>query len=189
MWYNQLRNYAEWYYTKYFPSCRTLRDKLVRKCDDTELVERVMSDLATLFVEDKIIESRVHAYVGQGKTTRTIRQKLLEKKYDKALIDAALALESDTLTDPETFRLPIERLVQKGIQRWVAKKVLKYELQMKYPDAKSLISELLEDYDDREILVKKTPELLKKYTQEQVVTKLCQKGFSLSDVYTVLRRR
>lgn len=76
-----------------------------------------MSDLATLFVEDKIIESRVHAYVGQGKTTRTIRQKLLEKKYDKALIDAALALESDTLTDPETFRLPIERLVQKGIQR------------------------------------------------------------------------
>lgn len=60
---------------------------------------------------------------------------------------------------------------------------------MKYPDAKSLISELLEDYDDREILIQKTPELLKRYTQEQVVTKLCQKGFSLSDVYTVLRRR
>jgi len=67
--------------------------------------------------------------------------------------------------------------------------MLQYELQMKYPEAKSLVSEMLSDYDDMEILTKKAPELLKKYTQEQVVRKLCQKGFSLSDVYTVLRRR
>lgn len=85
----------------------------MRKCEDMELVERVMSDLSPLFVEDKIIESRVHAYVGQGKTTRTIRQKLLEKKYDKVLVDAALEIQSDTLNNPETFRLQIERLVQR----------------------------------------------------------------------------
>lgn len=60
---------------------------------------------------------------------------------------------------------------------------------MKYPEARDLLSELLEGYDDGEILVKKAPELLKKYSQEQVVTKLCQKGFNLSDIYTVLRRR
>ena len=189
MWYIQLRNYAEWYYTKYFPSCRTLREKLVRKCEDAELVDRVMTDLSPLFVEDKIIESRVHAYVGQGKTTRAIRQKLLEKKYDPVMVDAALTLEVDTLTNPETFRPQIERLIQKGIQKWTAKKILQYELQMKYPEAKRLVSELLIEYDDREILIKKAPELLKKYTQEQIVTKLCQKGFNLSEIYTVLRRR
>jgi len=189
MWYIQLRNYAEWYYTKYFPSCRTLREKLVRKCEDMELVERVMADLTSLFVEEKIIESRVHAYVGQGKTTRAIRQKLLEKKYDKDLVNAALEMQSETLSDPETFRPQIERLIDKGAQKWTAKKLLQYELQMKYPEAKELVSELLSEYDDREMLAKKAPELLKKYTQEQVVTKLCQKGFSLSDVYTVLRRR
>lgn len=60
---------------------------------------------------------------------------------------------------------------------------------MKYSEAKALVSELLQEYDDGEILEKKAPELLKKYTQEQVVTKLCQKGFSLSDIYAVLRRR
>jgi len=60
---------------------------------------------------------------------------------------------------------------------------------MKYPEARGLLSELLEGYDDGEILAKKAPELLKKYSQEQVVTKLCQKGFNLSDIYTVLRRR
>ncbi len=60
---------------------------------------------------------------------------------------------------------------------------------MKYPDARKVVGEVLADYDDRESLEKKAPELLKKYTQEQVVTKLCQKGFSLSDIYAVLRRR
>lgn len=148
-----------------------------------------MSDLSALFVEQQIIESRVHAYVGQGKTTRAIRQRLLEKKYDKDLLNAALEAESEILSNPETFRLQIERLVQRWAEKGTAKKILQYELQMKYPEAKNLISELLSDYDDIAILIKKAPELLKKYTQEQVVTKLCQKGFSLSDVYTVLRRR
>jgi SOS response regulatory protein OraA/RecX len=98
-------------------------------------------------------------------------------------------MQSETLSDPETFRLQMERLVQRGGEKGTAKKVLTYELQMKYPEAKELVSELLEEYDDTEILTKKAPELLKKYTQEQVVTKLCQKGFNLSDIYTVLRRR
>jgi hypothetical protein len=40
---------------------------------------------------------------------------------------------------------------------------------MKYPDARDIIGELTRDYDDREILQKKAPELLRKYSQEQVV--------------------
>jgi hypothetical protein len=40
---------------------------------------------------------------------------------------------------------------------------------MKYPDARELAEELLHDYDDREILRKKAPELLRKYSQEQVI--------------------
>ena len=40
---------------------------------------------------------------------------------------------------------------------------------MIYPDAREIIRELLSEYDDRELLQKKAPELLKKYSQEQVV--------------------
>lgn len=40
---------------------------------------------------------------------------------------------------------------------------------MKYSDAQELITELLNDYDDRIILLKKAPELLLKYSQEQVL--------------------
>ena len=54
---------------------------------------------------------------------------------------------------------------------------------MTYSDARDLIKEMLADYDDGEILQTKTPELLKKYSQEQVVSKLSQKGFAISDIY------
>jgi hypothetical protein len=40
---------------------------------------------------------------------------------------------------------------------------------MKYPDSRDVITELLSDYDDKSILQKKAPELLVKYSQEQVV--------------------
>lgn len=60
---------------------------------------------------------------------------------------------------------------------------------MKYPDARDVIGELLADYDDVIILQKKAPELLRKYSQEQVLGKLSQKGFQMRDIYAALRRR
>lgn len=60
---------------------------------------------------------------------------------------------------------------------------------MKYPDSRDVITEFLSGYDDVSILQKKAPELLDKYSQEQVLGKLSQKGFQISDIYTVLRRR
>lgn len=60
---------------------------------------------------------------------------------------------------------------------------------MKYPDSRDVIGELLTDYDDAIILQKKAPELLWKYSQEQVLGKLSQKGFQMRDIYAALRRR
>lgn len=94
-----------------------LREKLDRKGEEREVVDRVMEDLTSLIVEDKIIESRVHDALGQGKTARYIRSKLLQKKFDSADIDKALADVSDVLENPETYRAQIERLIQKGIQK------------------------------------------------------------------------
>jgi hypothetical protein len=42
-----------------------LAEKLQKKSDDPISVQKVIDDLESLIVEDKIIESRVHAYVSQ----------------------------------------------------------------------------------------------------------------------------
>jgi SOS response regulatory protein OraA/RecX len=189
MGYIQLRNYAEWYYTKYFPSKRMLYEKLLSRTEEEGLPNRVMSDLDSLIMEDKVIESRIHAYISAGKTARYIRTKMTQKKFDKDIVEAFLWAQSDILENPETYRLQIEKALQKNIQKWVSKRACSYELSMKYPDARPLIDELLADYNDVVILQKKAPELLKKYSQEQVLGKLSQKGFQISDIYTVLRRR
>jgi SOS response regulatory protein OraA/RecX len=189
MGYIQLRNYAEWYYTKYFPSKRMLQEKLFGRGEEEEVVHRVMSDLESLIVEDKIIESRIHAYISSGKTERYIRTKLRQKKFDTELIEKLLTEREGILHDPETYRPQIERAVQKWVQKWISKKALQYELSIKYPDARDVITELLVDYDDKTILQEKAPELLRKYSQEQFVWKLSQKGFQISDIYAALRRR
>ena len=109
MSYIQLRNYAEWYYTKYFPSKRMLHEKLLSRTEETELVDRVMVDLVNLIVEDKVIESRIHMYLSAGKTARYIRTKLMQKKFDTVLIEKYLEDQSDILKNPETYRVQIEK--------------------------------------------------------------------------------
>lgn len=117
MSYSSLRNYAEWYYTKYFPSRRALQEKLERKSEDLSMVVKVMADLDSLIVEESVIESRIHGYISQGKTIRYIRLKLTQKKFDHELVEKALENESDTLGNPETYRSQVEKALEKGIQK------------------------------------------------------------------------
>lgn len=76
-----------------------------------------MTELQFMIVEEQNIESRIHAYLAQGKTARYIRTKLLQKKFEKTLIDTHLEDQSDILKNPETYRAQIEKSIQKGEQK------------------------------------------------------------------------
>lgn len=193
----RLQNYAEWYYTKYFPSRNMLREKLFQKCQDWEIVDDVLQKIQPMIVEEQNIESRVHAYVSQGKTKQYISQKLLQKKFDKQLLERVLLKESETLDDPENYRSQIQEEIRKWQRKLISKKMLTYTLSMKYSIAKQLIHELLQEYDDRDILAlillsdKSTKQKAKSTNDgiEKLVTKLAQKGFQISDIYAALRWR
>jgi len=76
-----------------------------------------MADLENLIVEKNVIESRVHGYLSQGKTARYIRLNLVQKKFDSKIVNEVLAEKEDTIKNPETYRLQIERIIKKGIQK------------------------------------------------------------------------
>ena len=66
-----------------------------------------------MIMEDKVIESRIHAYLSLGKTARYIRLKLAQKKFDKTLVERFLSEKADIIKNPETYRLQIAKSIQK----------------------------------------------------------------------------
>lgn len=90
-----------------------LHEKLSGRGEEEEVIDRVMSDLENLIVEDKIIESRIHAYISSGKTERYIRTKLQQKKFDSNLINRFLSEKRDIFQDSETYRSQIEKAIEK----------------------------------------------------------------------------
>ncbi len=139
-----------------------------------EVVGKVYNRLAGVFIEARIIQDRVRRYIEQGKTSYFIRQKLREKEFDVALVDEAILLFSDQIKNPETYKNVILSQIDLAQRKCLPRKIVEYRLIALYPDAKPLIRELLSDYSDENMMSQKIPELLKKYTREKAMRKLCQ---------------
>lgn len=172
-----LRNYAEWYYTQYFPSIQKLRQKLLEKTQDIDLVDEVIRDLSELFVEDKIIESQIHALLSRWKTAYEIRMQLVQKQFSPDIIDAKLVEATKIINDPDRYRHVIEKLINTLWAKGYAKRRIQQEIKTRYPDAQELITELLWWYDDeeaREIFLKKNDT---RYTGQKLRQKLYEAGF------------
>lgn len=183
-----LQNYGEWYYTRYFPSICVLREKILKKSHDLILTDQVMEKLRPLFVEKNIIESRVHDYIWKGKTSYYIRQKLLQKKFESSLVAEVLWGFEEVLQDPETYRGIIYDRCQKAARKGFSRKRIAYELQWQYPLARLIIWEILDTYDEWEILREKVlPNLIKKYPREKILQKCIQAGFSAQDAWLIIR--
>jgi len=182
-----LQRYGEWYYTRYFPSKILLREKIIIKCPDIEMVNQVMRALSPLFIEKNIVESRVHEYISQGKTPYYIRQKLRQKKFETLLVEEVLGWYVDIFHDDETYRKVIETFCRKAQRKWFSRKKIIYELGFKYPDSQKLIWEILKDYSDSTILQDLIPSLLKTRLPEKVIQKCLQSWFSISDIQKVMK--
>lgn len=183
-----LQNYGEWYYTRYFPSIRVLREKILKKSQDENLTNSVMENLQPLFIEKNIIESRVHEYISQWKTLYFIRQKLSQKKFDIILVQEVLWQAKDILEDPETYRKVIQARCKKAENKGFSRKKILYELQWCYPDARNVIEEVLNSYSDTDILENKIlPRLLHVHPEEKVIQKCLQAGFTFWDTRNALK--
>jgi hypothetical protein len=77
--YETLKNYALWYYFRYFPSNKVLFDKLNEKTEDHELSKKVYKNIEHLLNEKQVIEDKIRLYLMRNKNLRYIKLKLLEK--------------------------------------------------------------------------------------------------------------
>ena len=78
---NTLRDYALWYYFRYYPSNKRLENKLFEKSKNKELTDTVVASIIHLFQEDQILKAKIDNYIYRNKNYRYIEQKMREKLF------------------------------------------------------------------------------------------------------------
>lgn len=82
--YNQIKNYSINYYLRYYPSKNRLEEKLKDKFDLNESdLQKIMSDLEFILVEEDVIKAKVNTLINRGKNISYIKNNLLQKKFCK----------------------------------------------------------------------------------------------------------
>ena len=90
----RLKDYALWYYFRYFPSNKKLEQKLLEKTEQNrELTESVLNDIKHLFTEDDIIRSQIKNYIFRNKNLNYIRLNLMKKQFQKERVNEILSDE------------------------------------------------------------------------------------------------
>jgi len=96
-------DYAIWYYLRYYPSPRKLREKLKEKfwpdsekgqkywwINDDEIEFIIIEKLKNIIQEDEVIQSKIRSYINKWKSKLYIKQKLFERKENRELIEKYL---------------------------------------------------------------------------------------------------
>jgi len=90
----RLKDYALWYYFRFFPSNRKLEQKLLEKTElNRELVDSIIDNIKHLFTEDDIIRSNIKNFIFRNKNLNYIRLNLMKKQFPKERINEILANE------------------------------------------------------------------------------------------------
>lgn len=116
----RLKDYALWYYFRYYPSNNRLLQKL-REKGSTENTEQVFKDILHLMQEDEIIKAKIDNYIFRNKNYRYIRQKMREKLFNSEKVESYLEKyinSGESILDENFLRKKIENYISKGKSRY-----------------------------------------------------------------------
>jgi len=84
--FQRLKDYALWYYFRYYPSNKKLLRKLEEK-GSQEDAQKVFQEIKHLLQEEQIIAAKIDNYIFRNKNYRYIRQKMTEKLFPKDRVE------------------------------------------------------------------------------------------------------
>ncbi|MDA9128852.1 RecX family transcriptional regulator [Candidatus Gracilibacteria bacterium] len=189
--YQRLKDYALWYYFRYYPSNARLLQKLQEKGSEEDAVE-LMKEIEHLTQETEIIKAKIDNYIFRNKNYRYIRQKMREKLFLSDDVEQYLEkfINSGTSLLTEDFlRKKIEMFIQKGKSR----KYIEQKLGETKQD-REVLTPLLEEYfingeleiikQEYEKIISKNPKLLDSgfSGKQKIIQKLLAKGFSYNEI-------
>lgn len=186
--FDTLKNYALWYYFKYFPSSKRLIEKLNEKSFDTELSKKVFENIKHLINERQVIWDKIRLFLLRNKNLKYIKLKLLEKWFDKVLVEEIL--QNDFLEDWKSLlnEKSLYIKIENYKNAWKSINYIKQKLIERSQDrelVENIITSIFENWEEMSIK-KEAEKLLKKYDKVKVTQKLIAKGFRYNEVRRVL---
>lgn len=186
--FESLKNYALWYYFKYFPSSKKLQEKLLEKSNDKDLSDKVFKNISHLINEKQVLWDKIRVFLLKNKNLKYIKWKLLEKWFEKYLVEEILKNdfleEGKSLLNSKSLYIKIENYKNK----WKSINYIRQKLIERNEDRKlveNIIKEIFEKWEELNIK-KEAEKLLKKYDKQKVIQKLIAKWFRYDDVRKII---
>ena len=114
--YQRLKNYAEWYYFRYYPSNKKFLQKLEEK-GSREDAEKIYTEMEEFLVEDRTLEALIENYIHRNKNYRYIVSKMREKLFPQEKVEKYLEKYKESgksLLREDYLIRKIENFLQKG---------------------------------------------------------------------------
>lgn len=183
---SRLRDYALWYYFRYYPSNAKLLQKLNEK-GRSEDVKEAFSSIEHLLQEDEILKTKINTYLLRNKNFSYIKSQLLRHKFPAEKIEqylTPLREKWESLLSEDFLKRKIELLFSKGKSRYFILQQLSEN-----KEDREKIEWIFEKFfpENEKIALKISYQKLKtKYAKEKIIQKLMMQGFRYDDIKRVL---
>lgn len=183
--FDSLKNYALWYYFRYFVSPKKLFQKLKEKSNDSELSKQVFDNISYLIDEKQVISDKIRIYLIANKNYTYIKNKLSEKLFDKDLVKEILqndfAKEGETLLNELSIYIKIQNYKRKNKSiTYIKQKLIDRNEDKELVN--KIISEIFGEEMDIENIKKEISKLENKYEKNKIIQKLLAKWFKYDDI-------
>lgn len=184
-----LKNYAIFYYLKYFPSIKKLEEKLWEKSWwDKNFISQIIESLKSIIDEKTNIENRIKYMLDRHKNLSYIKQNLMQKNFDKALVEEILKRDflkdGESLLDTEYIRRKIISYKEKGKSKnYIKSKLIEREEDKK--EVLTILDEIFSSWEE-ELIGNEYEKLKWKFDKQKIVEKLLRKWFLYEDVKKIV---
>ena len=178
----RLKDYALWYYFRYYPSNNRLLQKLNEK-GTPEDAQQVFIDIKNLTQEDEIIKAKIDNYIFRNKNYRYIRQKMREKLFPSEKTENYLEKyinSGESILSENFLRKKIENYAAKGKSRYYIFQML-WETKLDREKLELLLEEYFPDWEQENIL-REYEKIKHKYDKQKIIQKLLAKWFKYDEI-------
>ena len=183
--------YGQQYTQRYQPSLAKLRQQLLQKSGNDDVVEQAMLQLSAHLDDDLRAGELAEMMQQHGQHAQAIRAKLRLRLFSTAVIDRCLerlaaSAASGSILDPSALTRKIQKLQRKGLsQQAMRSKLMGHSADG--PVVQEALSEALGDDGDDQALRLAIARLGRKHlVRRALIQRLVSKGFRFADVTRVL---